>query len=159
MGGNRVDSMVVPGGRVELSMQRAIRSYPEDHSDDSVVVTSMPLLPLPDEERDRIRNRALWLMDLVEEERAIQRQRIERGEFPTQEQHLAFYRLDQAIEYLVGVLQQDGMTLDDVRLRMARSEPCERETEDLESMLESLQKPLDVVHTATLQEVKKHLVK
>ena len=98
-------------------------------------------------------------MDLVEEERAIQRQCIERGEFPTQEQHQASYRLDQAIDYLVGVLQQDGMTLDDARLRMVRSEPCEEETEDLESMLESLRKPLDVVHTATLQEVKKHLAK
>ena len=70
-------------------------------------------------------------MDLVEEERAIQRQCIERGEFPTQEQHqassTAWIRL---IDYLVGVLQQDGMTLDDARLRMVRSEPCEEETED-----------------------------
>ena len=73
MGGNRVDSMVVPGGRVELSMQWAIRFYPEDHSNDSMVVISIPLLPLPDKEGDRIRNRALWLMDLVEEEHAIQR--------------------------------------------------------------------------------------
>ena len=40
MGGNRVDSMVVPGGRVELSMQWAIRFYPEDHSDDCWVSTS-----------------------------------------------------------------------------------------------------------------------
>ena len=138
-----MDSMVVPGGRVELSMQWAIRFYPEEHSDDSVVVSSMPLFPLPDEERDRIRNRTMWLMDFVEEERAIQRQRIERGEFPTQEQHQAFYRLDQAIDYLVGVLQQDGMTLDDVRLRLvrvARLTLQQQETEDLESMLESLQK-------------------
>ena len=59
MGGNRVDSTVVPASRVELSMQWAIRFYPEDHSDDSAVVTSVPVLPLPDEERDRIRDRAL----------------------------------------------------------------------------------------------------
>ena len=155
-----MDSMVVPGGRVELSMQWAIRFYPEEHSDDSVVVSSMPLFPLPEEERDRIRNRTMWLMDFIEEERAIQRQRIERGEFPTQEQHQAFYRLDQAIDYLI--LQQDGMTLDDVRLRIARVARLtlqEEETEDLESMLESLQKPLDVVHTATLQDVKRNLEK
>ena len=50
----------------------------------------------------------MWLMDFIEEERANQRQRIERGEYPTQEQHQAFYRLDQAINHLAEVMRRDG---------------------------------------------------
>ena len=131
LGGHRIDSLNVPGGRVELSLQWSIRFHPEEHSDDSVAVSSMPVLSLSDEERDRLRNRTMWLMDFVEEERAIQRQRIERGEYPTQEQHQAFYRLDQAIDHLVGVMQRDGTQLDDVRLRAMRSESCERNNEEV----------------------------
>ena len=116
---------------MELSLQWSIRFHPEEHSDDSVAVSSMPVLSLSDEERDRLRNRTMWLMDFVEEERAIQRQRIERGEYPTQEQHQAFYRLDQAIDHLVGVMQRDGTQLDDVRLRAMRSESCERNNEEV----------------------------
>ena len=130
LGGHRVDSRNVPGGRVDLSLQWSIRFQPDEHSDDSVAVSSMPLLSLPEEERDRLRNRTMWLMDFVEEERAIQRQRIERGEYPTQEQHQAFYRLDQAIEHLVEVLQGNGTPLDDVRLRAVRLDPCGKEPEE-----------------------------
>ena len=69
-------------------------------------------------------------MDFVEEERANQRQRIERGEYPTQEQHQAFYRLDQAINHLVEVMRKDGTPLDDVRLRAMQVGTCEKETEE-----------------------------
>ena len=69
-------------------------------------------------------------MDFIEEERANQRQRIERGEYPTQEQHQAFYRLDQAINHLVEVMRRDGTPLDDVRLRAMQAGTCEKETEE-----------------------------
>ena len=131
LGGHRVDSLNVPGGRVDSSLQWSIRFHPDEHSDDSVAVSSMPLLSLSEEERDRLRNRTMWLMDFVEEERAIQRQRIERGEYPTQERHQAFYRLDRAIDHLVEVMRRDGTPLDDVRLRAMRFESGEEETEEL----------------------------
>ena len=44
LGGQRVDSLNVPGGRVVLNLQWSINFHPDEHSDDSVAVSSMPVL-------------------------------------------------------------------------------------------------------------------
>ncbi|CAE7741202.1 unnamed protein product [Symbiodinium microadriaticum] len=85
MGGERLDSMVVPGGRVELRLTWAIKYIPDLASQgEEVVMTSVPLLPLAHDEEERMRSRVTWLSEFVEEERRIKARQAERGEYATQ---------------------------------------------------------------------------
>ena len=88
MGGERLDSMVVPGGRVELRLRWAIKYCPDNRDAEEVVMTSTPLLPLGYEEEQRMRSRVTWLSEFVEEERQIRARQAERGEYATQRERV-----------------------------------------------------------------------
>ncbi|CAE7605330.1 unnamed protein product [Symbiodinium sp. CCMP2592] len=96
LSGERMDTTVLPGGRVELRLRWAIRYCPEG-SQENVVMTSTPLLPLGHDEEEHLRRRVTWLSDLVEEERQVRRAREARGEYASQRERQMFYKLDEAI--------------------------------------------------------------
>ncbi|CAE7914794.1 unnamed protein product, partial [Symbiodinium sp. KB8] len=105
MGGERLDSMVVPGGRVELRLKWAIKYIPDlAGQGEEVVMTSAPLLPLGHDEEERMRSRVTWLSEFVEEERKIKARQAERGEYATQRERQLFYKLDDAIDYMNEIL-------------------------------------------------------
>ena len=105
MGGERLDSMVVPGGRVELRLKWAIKYIPDlSNQGEQVVMTSTPFLPLAHDEEERMRSRVTWLSEFVEEERKIRARQAERGEYATQRERQLFYKLDDAIDYMNEIL-------------------------------------------------------
>ena len=149
--------MVVPGGRVELSLRWAIRYCP-NASQENVVLTSTPLMPLGHEEEQRMRSRVTWLSEFVEEERQIRRAKEERGEFASQRERQLFYKLDEAIDYMNEILSVSENTRQQERVNLMRMVVGNGTSENVEEMLHSLAKPLDTVHTVDLQEVKKNMV-
>ena len=156
MGGERLDSMVVPGGRVELRLRWAIRYCP-DASEESVVTTSTPLMPLGHEEEQRMRSRVTWLSEFVQEEREIRRAKEARGEYATQNERQLFYKLDEAIDYMNEILSVSEGARQRDQVNMMRMAVTNETTEYVEHMLESLTKPLETVHTVDLQEVRRNL--
>ena len=157
MGGERLDALIVPGGRVELRLRWAIRYVPTEPEAEEVLMTSNPVLPLGHDEEQRLRSRATWLTEFLEEEREIRARQEERGEYPTQRERQLFYRLDEALDYINELLatshqarQAQGVSL----MRMAVSPST---TENVEEILSDLTKPLEVVHNVELQEVKRNL--
>ena len=156
MGGQRLDSMVVPGGRVELSLRWAIRYCPNS-SQENVVMTSTPLMPLGHEEEQRMRSRVTWLSEFVEEERQIRRAKEERGEFASQRERQLFYKLDEAIDYMNEILSVSENTRQQNQVNLMRMAVGDGDSERVEEMLQALTKPLETVHTVDLQEVRRHL--
>ena len=110
MGGERLDALVVPGGRVELRLRWAIRYVPAEPEAEEVLMTSTPILPLGHDEEQRLRSRATWLSEFLEEERAIRARQAERGEYPTQRERQVFYRLDEALDYINELLATSHQT-------------------------------------------------
>ena len=156
MGGQRLDSMVVPGGRVELSLRWAIRYCPNS-SQESVVMTSTPLMPLGHEEEQRMRSRVTWLSEFVEEERQIRSAKEERGEFASQRERQLFYKLDEAIDYMNEILSVSENTRQQNQVNLMRMAVGDGDSERVEEMLQALTKPFETVHTVDLQEVRRHL--
>eukprot|EP00439_Symbiodinium_sp_Y106_P027774 s2669_g3.t1 len=156
MGGQRLDSMVVPGGRVELSLRWAIRYCPNS-SQESVVMTSTPPMPLGHEEEQRMRSRVTWLSEFVEEERQIRAVKEERGEYASQRERQLFYKLDEAIDYMNEILSVSENTRQQNQVSLMRMAVVDGDSECVEEMLQALTKPLETVHTVDLQEVRRHL--
>ncbi|CAE7466341.1 unnamed protein product, partial [Symbiodinium sp. CCMP2456] len=159
MGGERLDSMVVPGGRVELRLRWAIKYCPDNRDVEEVVMTSTPLLPLGYEEEQRLRSRVTWLSEFVEEERQIRGRQAERGEYATQRERVLFYKLDEAIDYMNELLSRSHQVREENNVNLTRLTATPEPTPEVEDLLTELSKPLDTVHTVELQEVRRHLHK
>ena len=158
MGGERLDSMVVPGGRVELRLKWAIKYIPDLASQgEEVVMTSAPLLPLGHDEEERMRSRVTWLSEFVEEERKIKARQAERGEYATQRERQLFYKLDDAIDYMNEILCLSHQAREQATMSMMRLAQETETTSEVEEMLQALVEPIDTVHGVELQEVKRHL--
>ena len=156
MGGERMDSMAVPGGRVKLKLRWAIRNCP-DSSQESVVMTSTPLMLFGHEEQ-RMRSRVTWLSEFVEEARQIRRAKEARGEYATQSERQLFYKLDEAIDYMNEILSVSENTRQQSQVNLMGLAVTNEATENVEQMLQSLTKPLETVHTVDLQEVRRNLL-
>ncbi|CAE7553512.1 GIP [Symbiodinium sp. CCMP2592] len=154
--GERMDTTVLPGGRIELRLRWAIRYCPEG-SQENVVMTSTPLMPLGHDEEEHLRRRVSWLSDLVEEERQVRRAKESRGVYANQRERQMFYKLDEAIDYMNELLAVSDNTRQQNRVNLMRMAVGHNATENVEEMLRSLDKPLETVHTVDLQEVKRHL--
>ncbi|OLP98838.1 Retrovirus-related Pol polyprotein from transposon TNT 1-94 [Symbiodinium microadriaticum] len=160
MGGERLDSMVVPGGRVELRLKWAIKYIPDLASQgEEVVMTSAPLLPLAHDEEERMRSRVTWLSEFVEEERKIKARQAERGEYATQRERQLFYKLDDAIDYMNEILCLSHQAREQATMNMMKLMQEAEATPEIEEMLQALVMPIDTVHGVELQEVKRHLEK
>ena len=160
MGGERLDSMVVPGGRVELRLKWAIKYIPDLASQgEEVVMTSAPLLPLAHDEEERMRSRVTWLSEFVEEERKIKARQAERGEYATQRERQLFYKLDDAIDYMNEILCLSHQAREQATMSMMKLMQETEATPEIEEMLQALVMPIDAVHGVELQEVKRHLEK
>ncbi|CAE7947550.1 RE1, partial [Symbiodinium sp. KB8] len=158
MGGERLDSMVVPGGRVELRLKWAIKYIPDLASQgEEVVMTSAPLLPLAHDEEERMRSRVTWLSEFVEEERKIKARQAERGEYATQRERQLFYKLDDAIDYMNEILCLSHQAREQATMSMMKLMQETEATPEIEEMLQALVMPIDTVHGVELQEVKRHL--
>ncbi|CAE7422676.1 GIP [Symbiodinium sp. CCMP2456] len=157
IGGERLDSMVVPGGRVELRLRWAIRFCPDPGEQEEAIMTSMPLLPLGHEEEQRMRSRVTWLSEFVEEERQIRIRQAARGEYPTQRERQLFYKLDDAIDYMNEVLALSHQAREDGNVNLMRLAANPETTQEVEQMLQKLTEPIETVHNVELQEVKNHL--
>ncbi|CAE7883689.1 unnamed protein product, partial [Symbiodinium necroappetens] len=158
MGGERLDSMVVPGGRVELRLKWAIKYIPDLSSQgEEVVMTSAPLLPLAHDEEERMRSRVTWLSEFVEEERKIKARQAERGEYATQRERQLFYKLDDAIDYMNEILCLSHQAREQATMNMMKLAQEAEATTEVEEMLQALVEPIDTVHGVELQEVKRHL--
>ena len=158
MGGERLDSMVVPGGRVELRLKWAIKYIPDlSNQGEEVVMTSAPLLPLAHDEEERMRSRVTWLSEFVEEERKIRARQAERGEYATQRERQLFYKLDDAIDYMNEILCLSHQAREQAAMNMMRLVQEAETTPEVEEMLQALTEPIDTVHGVELQEVKRHL--
>eukprot|EP00439_Symbiodinium_sp_Y106_P058405 s5143_g8.t1 len=147
LGGHRVDSLNVPGGRVELSLQWSIRFHPDEDSDDSVAVSSMPVLSLSDEERDRLPNRTMWLMDFVEEERGLDDVRLRAMRFESCE------RDNEEVLRFVEVCENDVSEEGEARIMKATQETLY--TPNIEDLVAKVcpENPLKVTHTVDPREV------
>ena len=160
MGGERLDSMVVPGGRVELRLKWAIKYIPDlANQGEEVVMTSAPLLPLAHDEEERMRSRVTWLSEFVEEERKIKARQAERGEYATQRERQLFYKLDDAIDYMNEILCLSHQAREQATMNMMKLMQETEATPEIEEMLQALVTPIDTVHGVELQEVKRHLEK
>ena len=160
MGGERLDSMVVPGGRMELRLKWAIKYIPDLASQgEEVVMTSAPLLPLAHDEEERMRSRVTWLSEFVEEERKIKARQAERGEYATQRERQLFYKLDDAIDYMNEILCLSHQAREQATMSMMKLMQETEATPEIEEMLQALVMPIDTVHGVELQEVKRHLEK
>ena len=160
MGGERLDSMVVPGGLVELRLKWAIKYIPDLTSQgEEVVMTSAPLLPLAHDEEERMRSRVTWLSEFVEEERKIKARQAERGEYATQRERQLFYKLDDAIDYMNEILCLSHQAREQATMSMMKLMEETEATPEIEEMLQALVMPIDTVHGVELQEVKRHLEK
>ncbi|CAE7261345.1 unnamed protein product, partial [Symbiodinium sp. CCMP2456] len=138
MGGERLDTMVVPGGRVELRLRWAIRFCPDPGEQDEAIMTSMPLLPLGNEEEQRMRSRVTWLSEFVEEERQIRIRQAARGEYPTQRERQLFYKLDDAIDYMNEVLALSHQAREEGNVNLMRLAANSEATPEVEQMLQKL---------------------
>ena len=157
MGGERLDSMVVPGGRV-LRLKWAIKYIPDLSSQgEEVVMTSAPILPLAHDEEERMRSRVTWLSEFVEEERRIKARQAERGEYATQRERQLFYKLDDAIDYMNEILCLSHKAREEATMSMMKLAQESETTSEVEEMLQALVEPIDTVHGVELQEVKRHL--
>ena len=157
MGGERLDALVVPGGRVELRLRWAIRYVPIEPEAEEVLMTSNPILPLGHDEEQRLRSRATWLSEFVEEEREIRARQAERGEYPTQRERQVFYRLDEALDYINELLATSHQARQAQGVSLMRMAVTPSTSENVEEILSGLTKPLEVVHNVELQEVKRNL--
>ncbi|CAE7765871.1 GIP [Symbiodinium necroappetens] len=158
MGGELLDSVVVPGGRVELRLKWAIKYIPDLASQgEEVVMTSAPLLPLAHDEEERMRSRVTWLSEFVEEERKIKARQAERGEYATQRERQLFYKLDDAIDYMNEILCLSHQAREQATMSMMKLMQETEATPEIEEMLQALVMPIDTVHGVELQEVKRHL--
>ncbi|CAE7404103.1 GIP [Symbiodinium sp. CCMP2592] len=128
--------------------------YCPEGSQENVVMTSTPLMPLGHDEEEHLRRRVSWLSDLVEEERQVRRAKEARGEYASQRERQMFYKLDEAIDYMNELLDN---TRQQNRVNLMRMAVGSSASENVEEMLQSLGKPLETVHTVDLQEVKRHL--
>ncbi|CAE7215856.1 GIP [Symbiodinium sp. CCMP2592] len=128
-----------------------------DGSQENVVMTSTPLMPLGHDEEEHLRRRVSWLSDLVEEERQARRAREARGEYAGQRERQMFYKLDEAIDYMNELLAVSDHTRQQNRVNLMRMAVGHNTSENVEEMLRALDKPLETVHTVDLQEVKRHL--
>ena len=159
MGGERLHSMVVPGGRVELRLKWAIKYIPDlSNQGEEVVMTSAPLLPLAHDEEERMRSRVTWLPEFVEEERKIRARQAERGEYATQRERQLFYKLDDAIDYMNEILCLSHQAREQATMNMMKLVQEAETTPEVEEMLQALTEPIDTVHGVELQEVKRHLM-
>ncbi|CAE7940178.1 unnamed protein product, partial [Symbiodinium necroappetens] len=159
MGGERLDSMVVPGGCVELRLKWAIKYIPDLSSQgEEVVMTSAPLLPLAHDEEERMRSRVTWLSEFVEEERKIKARQAERGEYATQRERQLFYKLDDAIDYMNEIFCLSHQAREQATMNMMKLMQEAETTPEVEEMLKALTEPIDTVHGVELQEVKRHLM-
>ncbi|CAE7191630.1 unnamed protein product [Symbiodinium sp. KB8] len=135
--GERLDSMVVPGGRVELRLKWAIRYIPDlSTQGEEVVMTSTPLLPLAHDEEERMRSRVTWLSEFVEEERKIKARQAERGEYATQRERQLFYKLDDAIDYMNEILCLSHQAREQASMNM------------MKLVQDSIQKEIEVLETS-----------
>ena len=158
IGGERLDSMVVPGGRVELRLKWTIKYIPDlSNQGEEVVMTSAPLLPLAHDEEERMRSRVTWLSEFVEEERKIRARQAERGEYATQRERQLFYKLDDAIDYMNEILCLSHQAREQATMNMMKLVQEAETTPEVEEMLQALTEPIDTVHGVELQEVKRHL--
>ena len=157
MGGERLDALVVPGGRVELRLRWAIRYVPTEPEAEEVLMTSNPILPLGHDEEQRLRSRATWLSEFVEEEREIRARQAERGEYPTQRERQVFYRLDEALDYINELQATSHQARQAQGVSLMRMAVTPSTSENVEEILSGLTKPLEVVHNVELQEVKRNL--
>ncbi|CAE7228572.1 unnamed protein product, partial [Symbiodinium sp. CCMP2456] len=157
MGGERLDSMVVPGGRVELRLRWAIKYCPDNRDAEEVVMTSTPLLPLGYEEEQRMRSRVTWLSEFAEEERQIRARQAERGEYATQRERVLFYKLDEAIDYMNELLSRSHQAREEGNVNLMALSATVEPSLEVESMLQGLTQPLETAHGVELVEVKRNL--
>ena len=142
-------------GAIEVGVSWSLRYVAENGQE--VEYDEGPTGRMSGVERVRYEDRLMWVSAILQEEVRLRQERATLGIDPDPRQQPVINLLEELHQRLFDYLQIDIQREEEARMHMMKVSVEEAVTENVEQLLRDLDKPLEVVHNVSLQEVKQNL--
>ena len=142
-------------GTIEVGVSWSLRYVAENGQE--IEYDEGPTGRMSGVERVRYEDRLMWVSAILQEEVHLRQERATLGIDPDPRQQRVIDLLEELHQRLFDYLQIDIQREEEARMHMMKVSVEEAVTENVEQLLRDLDKPLEVVHNVSLQEVKQNL--